>query len=92
MVYIRGDMLHLSMAGLATVGKLCNIVSARFIQKPKARARRSGLIAVCPESLESLPNPSESQSRIPLQEILRFDPLRGEPRFQAVIRRMNLTP
>ena len=22
----------------------------------------------------------------------RFDPLRGEPRFQAVIRRMNLTP
>ena len=30
---------------------LCNILPMWFIQKPKARARGSGLIAVCPESL-----------------------------------------
>ena len=53
MVYIRGVMLHPSMARLATVENLCNILPTWFIQKPKARARCSGLIAVCPESLLS---------------------------------------
>ena len=50
MVYIGGVMLHLRMARLATVENLCNIRPPWFIQKPKARARCSGLIAVCPES------------------------------------------
>ena len=50
MVYIGGVMLHLRMARLATVENLCNIRPTWFIQKPKARARCSGLIAVCPES------------------------------------------
>ena len=51
MVYIGGVMLHLRMARLATVENLCKTRPAWFIQKPKARARCSGLIAVCPESL-----------------------------------------
>ena len=59
MIYIRGVMLHPSMARLATVENLCNILPTWFIQKPKARARCGGLIAVCPESLwQSVPNPS----------------------------------
>ena len=49
-------MLHLRMARLATVENLCNIRPTWFIQKPKARARCSGLIAVCPES-PLVPNP-----------------------------------
>ena len=48
MVYIRGVILHPSMARLATVENLCNILPTWFIQKPKAWARCSGLIPVCP--------------------------------------------
>ena len=50
MVYIRGVMLHPGIARLTTVENLCNILPTVSIQKPKARARCSGLIAVCPES------------------------------------------
>ena len=71
MISIRGTMRHPSMATLATVENLCNILPTWFIQKPKARARCSGLIAVCPESL--VPNPlavcPESLSRIPVEEL-----------------------
>ena len=49
MIYIRGVMLHPSKARLATVENLCNMLPMWFIQEPKARARCSGLIAVCPE-------------------------------------------
>ena len=58
MIYIRGVMLQPKIAGLATVENLCNVLPKWFIQKTKARARCSGLIPVCPESLLSL-------SRIP---------------------------
>ena len=62
MVYMRGVMLHPSMARLATVENLCNILPTWFIQKPKARARCSGLIAVCPESLHACPPPYPGQT------------------------------
>ena len=68
-------MLHLRMARLATVENLCNIRPTWFIQKPKARARCSGLIAVCPESLcpESLvPNPCPESLESLLQSWNRY--------------------
>ena len=58
MIYIRGVTLHPSMARLATVENLCNVPPTSLIQKPKARARCSGLIAVCPES--RVPNPDQT--------------------------------
>ena len=69
MIYIRGVMLHPSKARLATVENLCNMLPMWFIQEPKARARCSGLIAVCPEYLavcpEYRPEYRSSLSRIP---------------------------
>ena len=61
MVYISGVMLHPSMARLATVENLCNILPTWFIQKPKARARCSGLIAVCPEFLTTFQRPRPAE-------------------------------
>ncbi len=75
MVYIRGVMLHPSLARLATVKNLCNIMPTWFIQKPKARARCRGLIAVLKYLLRA---PAPRMLGQPRGLPLNFGPVEGD--------------